>query len=103
MVGPDTLVRTVETPLTFPNRGEASREDARYGAFERLMSEGDKHRVLERETELACIEGLVESLRGGTGSVLVFQGPAGIGKTALLRRALDLARRYGVEILSARG
>jgi DNA-binding CsgD family transcriptional regulator len=67
------------------------------------MSEGDKHHVLERETELAIIEGLVESLRGGIGGVLVFEGPAGIGKTALLRSALSLARRCGVEIVSARG
>ena len=55
--------------------------------------------LLERERELAAVQELLE--RGG--SVLVVEGGAGIGKTALLDAASDLAAGLGYETLAARG
>ena len=55
--------------------------------------------LLERERELAAVDQLLE--RGGT--VLVVEGGAGIGKTALLEAACDRAAGLGYEVLRARG
>lgn len=60
-------------------------------------------RLLSREPELARIaESLGAAARGSGGLVLV-EGPAGIGKTSLLRAARDLARHRGLRWLSASG
>ena len=55
-------------------------------------------RLLERERELAAAQELLDG-----GSVLVVEGGAGIGKTALLDAASDLAAGLGYETLAARG
>jgi DNA-binding CsgD family transcriptional regulator len=55
--------------------------------------------LLERERELAAVEKLLES----GGSVLVVEGGAGIGKTALLEAASGRAAELGYETLLARG
>ena len=60
-------------------------------------------RLLERDAELAAIEGLVETGSGSSGSLLVIEGPPGIGKTALMGEAKALAREAGLQLLSARG
>ena len=54
--------------------------------------------LLERESELAAVEGLLE--RGG---VLIVEGGAGIGKTSLLEEACRRAEGLGREVLHARG
>jgi DNA-binding CsgD family transcriptional regulator len=56
-------------------------------------------RLLEREPELAAVQDLLEH----GGSMLVVEGGAGIGKTALLDAASDLAAQLGYETLAARG
>ena len=56
-------------------------------------------RLLERERELAA----VEQLLGTGGAVLVVEGGAGIGKTALLDAACDRAAAGGHAVLRARG
>ena len=48
-------------------------------------------RLLGREPERRRIERLLEGARRGESGVLVLAGEAGIGKTALLRYATDLA------------
>jgi DNA-binding CsgD family transcriptional regulator len=58
-------------------------------------------RLLERDAELAAVEGLVEV--GSGGRLLVIEGPPGIGKTALMAEAKALAREAGLSLLSARG
>ena len=55
--------------------------------------------LLERERELAAVEELLED----GGAVLVVEGGAGIGKTALLEAACRRAAGLGREILRARG
>jgi DNA-binding CsgD family transcriptional regulator/tetratricopeptide (TPR) repeat protein len=63
----------------------------------------DSELLLERDEELVRIGELLESARSGRGGVLVLEGPAGIGKTRLLRAAAALAEESGVTLLSARG
>jgi predicted ATPase len=55
--------------------------------------------LLEREGELAAIDGLLEA---GSG-VLVVEGASGIGKTALLEAARCRAEGHGFVVLRARG
>jgi DNA-binding CsgD family transcriptional regulator/tetratricopeptide (TPR) repeat protein len=59
--------------------------------------------LLERESELAAIDALLEGLADGSGAVLVLEGEAGIGKTALLRACCERARTRGARVLAARG
>ena len=59
--------------------------------------------LLERDHELARIEeAVVATSRGGQGLLLI-EGPAGIGKTALLASACELGREHGLLTLGARG
>jgi DNA-binding CsgD family transcriptional regulator len=59
--------------------------------------------LLERESELARIAELVAVARAGAGAYGVLEGPAGIGKSALVDAAGALAREEGFHVLSARG
>jgi DNA-binding CsgD family transcriptional regulator len=54
-----------------------------------VSTEGSE--LLERETELARIEAGIERALDAEGEMLLVEGPAGIGKTALLRAARGLA------------
>lgn len=58
---------------------------------------------MERGGELALIEQAVTALRRGHGGVLVIQGAAGIGKSALLAALCEQAVGQGVQTLTARG
>ncbi|WUH94364.1 AAA family ATPase [Streptomyces sp. NBC_00433] len=70
-----------------------------------------KRLLLERETETAALEALLADLSGpsqgavalGTGGLLVFAGPAGLGKTTLLGEVRKRATARGCTVLSARG
>jgi DNA-binding CsgD family transcriptional regulator len=64
---------------------------------------GGPEQLLEREDELARIEHALELAQGGTGSLLLIDGPAGAGKTRLVQAARDEARAAGMKVLSARG
>ena len=59
--------------------------------------------LVQRDAELAAIERHLAASAGGDGGVLLLEGPAGIGKTALLQVALDHARRLDLAVLAARG
>ena len=56
--------------------------------------------LLERDDELATIARAMESARGGAGRVLLVEGDAGAGKTALLGQAVATAG--GLRVLEAR-
>ncbi len=58
---------------------------------------------MEREPELAVIEALLASACAGMGSVLLIEGPAGIGKTRLLATARERAAQSEMRVLDARG
>jgi len=58
--------------------------------------------LLERDTELAAVAGLIAATPDG-GRLLAIEGPPGIGKTALLAEARSLAQEAGLQVLGARG
>ena len=58
--------------------------------------------LLERDAELAVIAGQLAAAREGAGCLLMVEGPAGIGKTRLVRAACDGARASGMAVLTAR-
>jgi DNA-binding CsgD family transcriptional regulator/tetratricopeptide (TPR) repeat protein len=59
--------------------------------------------LIERSEELARIESALGEARTGHGTFLVIEGPAGIGKSALLAAARTVAADGGMRVLRARG
>jgi DNA-binding CsgD family transcriptional regulator len=59
--------------------------------------------LLERRQELARIESALAGARAGGGRFVVVEGPAGIGKTALLVAARAAAAEHGMRVLRSRG
>jgi DNA-binding CsgD family transcriptional regulator len=59
--------------------------------------------LLERNAELARIESALAKARSGRGTFVVVEGPAGIGKTALLAAARTAAAEGGMRVLRSRG
>jgi DNA-binding CsgD family transcriptional regulator len=59
--------------------------------------------LLERSEELARIESALAEARSGHGAFVVIEGPAGIGKTALLAAARTAAADGGMRVLRSRG
>ncbi len=57
--------------------------------------------LLQRSTELAALERQVRQVRAGAGRLIVVQGPAGVGKSSLLRAAAHTADGAGVRVLRA--
>jgi len=62
-----------------------------------------QRRLVERGRELEALAGLLDAARGGDGRGLLLEGPAGIGKSALVAAACERARNAGMLVLSARG
>jgi DNA-binding CsgD family transcriptional regulator/tetratricopeptide (TPR) repeat protein len=60
-------------------------------------------KLLERSDELARIESALAEARSGRGTFVVIEGPAGIGKTALLAAARTAAADGGMRVLRSRG
>src|SRR6266568_7791343 len=59
--------------------------------------------LLERNEELARIESALAEARTGRGRFLVIEGPAGMGKSALLAAARTAASEGGMRVLRSRG
>jgi DNA-binding CsgD family transcriptional regulator len=59
--------------------------------------------LLERTEELRRIESALARSREGSGSLLVIEGPAGIGKTAVLAAGCAAAESQGMRLLRSRG
>jgi DNA-binding CsgD family transcriptional regulator len=59
--------------------------------------------LLERERQLARADREFDRLCGGVGSVVVVEGPAGIGKSELLAAIREHGRARGFGVLRARG
>jgi DNA-binding CsgD family transcriptional regulator len=60
-------------------------------------------RLLERERELEALEAAVAGAADGTASLVLVEGPAGIGKSQLLAEARLLGEDYDLAVRSARG
>ncbi len=58
--------------------------------------------LIDRETELALLQSALEGAAAGTGRIALIQGPAGIGKTALMGELRSRAQDRGFAVLSAR-
>src|SRR3954471_7963756 len=67
-----------------------------------LMDAGTEP-LLDRERELGAVTDALDAALRGAGTLLVLEGGAGMGKSRLLARALDLAGARGMLCLSARG
>ncbi|MDE3131884.1 MAG: AAA family ATPase, partial [Acidobacteriota bacterium] len=59
--------------------------------------------LLERSHELELLREEIAAARSGDGRIVIIEGPAGIGKTALLAQARAAAAKAGLQVLSARG
>ncbi|HEV2774552.1 MAG TPA: AAA family ATPase, partial [Solirubrobacteraceae bacterium] len=62
----------------------------------------DAESLVARERELSQIDALLSSARSGSGSVLLIEGPAGIGTTSLLAVARGWASDGGMRVLHGR-
>ena len=58
--------------------------------------------LLERARELVELDGVIEAAGAGDGRLVVVEGPAGIGKTALVELVGERARARGQRVLMAR-
>lgn len=63
----------------------------------------DRQALLERDAALARIDEHLREASDGRGSLLLLEGPAGIGKTRLVAAAGRRGRELGLATLSARG
>jgi DNA-binding CsgD family transcriptional regulator len=59
--------------------------------------------LLERSHELKLLQAAIADARSGSGRIVIIEGPAGIGKTALLAQTRAAASEAGLQVLSARG
>jgi AAA ATPase domain len=73
---------------------------ARAGGGQMVTAIGE---LLEREAETAAADALLQSTRDGQGGLLLFEGEAGVGKTALLESIAEHARDVSVAVLRAAG
>jgi DNA-binding CsgD family transcriptional regulator len=60
-------------------------------------------RLHERERDLGVISSALKEVAAGAGSVVVVEGPAGIGKSSLLMSARDAAKARNFAVAGARG
>ena len=67
------------------------------------MSRAAATGLLERSEELARIDVALAEARAGRGCFVVIEGPAGIGKTALLAAVRSKAAEGGMRVLRSRG
>jgi DNA-binding CsgD family transcriptional regulator len=59
--------------------------------------------LLDRNGELEALTGALEAARAGRGGLLVIEANAGVGKSALVAKASELATGRGMRVLGARG
>lgn len=59
--------------------------------------------LVDRHRELAELRDCVTDVAAGQARLVLLEGPAGIGKTRMLREARRLAAELGVRVLTARG
>ncbi len=68
-----------------------------------VFSSGEQPLLFDREDDLAALHAALTATIAGSGGVLLVEGPAGIGKTALLDALRRRAAASGMTVLAARG
>jgi predicted ATPase len=66
-------------------------------------AERGEARLLDRDREVGHVLERLAAAREGTGSLLLIEGPSGIGKTELLLAARRAALAHQMDVASARG
>ena len=61
---------------------------------------GQEFALLDRQTERAAIDRVLDAVRGGFSGTLILRGGPGVGKTTLLRYAIDAARDLRVSSIA---
>jgi DNA-binding CsgD family transcriptional regulator len=64
---------------------------------------GSNDALVERSEESSVLRDAIAAVGAGTGQLVLIEGPAGIGKTALLNDTRKAAAEAGMEVFSARG
>src|SRR5262245_17794587 len=59
--------------------------------------------LLEREDQLATVEGLIRDASDGQGVLVLLEGAPGIGKSRMVSASSDAAAALGAQVLGARG
>ena len=77
-------------------------EFSRQGLFGSVMA-SQTHGLLERDRQLELLSAALACAREGNGRLVVVSGPAGVGKTVLLRRVQRRAEDERSLVLRARG
>src|SRR3954451_19662287 len=67
------------------------------------MATRSRPALLERDAELDELHAALRDAQHRGGRLVVVEGPAGIGKTRLVRELRETAARNGVRVLAARG
>ena len=86
-----------------PSSGVRALADPRgVGMVQNVVERAALPALLERDHELAAITVAINAAADGHGGVVWVEGPAGIGKTSLLRAAGQHAHEAGLRVLRAR-
>src|SRR6476620_5333702 len=94
-----TLLRAKEAPI----RGEPQRRpESGRSEISSLPLMGPHAPLVEREAQLRLLEAVREAAEAGAGRLVVVEGPAGMGKSAVLAAERDHLRRHGRTVLAAR-
>jgi DNA-binding CsgD family transcriptional regulator len=81
-----------------------TRENAAVSGVSGSVDDGPVPAVfLERDAELALVADLVRDIAIGRGGLVLFEAPAGLGKSALTEHGARVARAAGLTVLRARG
>ena len=104
-VDPGPVLRSLEAQvLSQAPELDASTFAPRTPPADRAPSEGVVPAdLVDRARETAVLRRVVSGLAAGQSGWVLIEGPAGIGKSRLLREAARLATSHGVRVLSARG
>jgi predicted ATPase len=72
----------------------------RQAGLRRAGQPGQEFALLDRQRERAAIDRVLDEVRGGFSGTLVLRGGPGVGKTTLLRYAIDAARDLRVSSIA---
>jgi DNA-binding CsgD family transcriptional regulator len=81
---------------------EAGQGSPRVG-YDPREGSGDQPALLEREMQLEQLRGWLAACNNGRGGIVLLLAGAGLGKTALVTAASELATEAGLRVLAARG